>query len=26
LPPYITDPADLHRLYDHFEELLQQGL
>lgn len=26
LPPYITEPADLHRLYDHFEELLQQGL
>ena len=26
LPPYITDPADLHRLYDHLEHLLQKGI
>jgi len=23
LPPYTTEPADLHRLYDHFEYLLK---
>ena len=26
LPPYITEPSDLHRLYDHFEYLLKKGV